>query len=270
MSVYINTYNQAGFVSETLDSVLSQKTNFSFHILVVDDASTDGTGEIIRKYVKRFPDRVSARIHKENYFRQGRRIIQLSWPYLFGDYIAFLDGDDVWTHPEKLERQILFMDRNPGCAVCQTLTEYWDEAGGESLGMFPGRRLRSRKLILDHLATGNFLQTSATMLRRICLPELPESFSSCPIGDYPLFALAARRGWIGTIPEAMVRYRVHSSNAWFGLDEEIRVKRFEKARNFVIGQLAEKDKYRWERALSGPRLPLWFRISRKMRSISFL
>lgn len=114
-SINCVTYNHAGYIRKALDSFLMQETDFQFEILVHDDASTDGTSDIIREYAKRFPDRIFPLIQEENQYSQGIDNISgaFNFPRARGKYIFMCDGDDYFLSPHKLERQVNYMEAHP-------------------------------------------------------------------------------------------------------------------------------------------------------------
>lgn len=236
VTVFVPTFNQAPYIATALESALSQETWFPFKILVQDDASTDGTREIVQDLAQRYPKHIELKLHSENQYSKGRRVIALGWPHFRGDYVAFLDGDDEWTDSTKLARQVEFMDAHPGCALCQTMTSYWDETRQQELNEFPIERFRCHAPGA-YLAEQNFVQTSATVLRLAALPTLPDDFDDISLGDYGVFALAACNGWIGYIPEKMVLYRVHDANLWTNLSDEVRIGRTNDLRRYLLRHL---------------------------------
>jgi glycosyltransferase involved in cell wall biosynthesis len=260
VSVAIQTFNQAPYVRRMLDSVLAQETDFAVQAVVHDDASTDGTREIIKSYAAAHPDRIEPLLQDENQFSQGRRIFPLIWPHLRGEYIAMLDGDDMWTDPRKLAVQARFLDDNPRCALCQTRSAYVNDATGEKIRSFPPPHRSRRRHRLDDLAAGNFIQTSAVMFRAAALPEgLPEGFDDLPFGDYALFALLARRGWIGLIDEEMTLYRIHQSNYWVNRAKTDTFEPTQKVRAFVLEHLDPRDREPWREVLGLTPPPRSFR-----------
>lgn len=117
VSVVVLTYNHARFIRQALDSILMQKTDFRFEILVGDDASSDGTQEILRDYQRRYPERFRLWLREQNL-----GCTHNSYELLVsaqGDYIAACEGDDYWTDPNKLQKQFDFLEAHPeyvGCA----------------------------------------------------------------------------------------------------------------------------------------------------------
>ena len=119
VSICTVAYNHAPFIRQCMDGVLMQKTSFSFEHLMHDDASTDETAEIIREYEARYPDIIKAIYQTENQFSKG---VQIWSKYMFpnarGKYIAMCDGDDYWTDPLKLQKQVDFLETHPDYAMC--------------------------------------------------------------------------------------------------------------------------------------------------------
>ena len=119
ISVCITTYNHEKFISQALDSVLMQKTDFDFEVLVGEDDSPDNTRDIVKKYARRYPDKLRLFLNdrKNVIYINGRPTGR--WNFINnirhakGEYIALLDGDDCWTDPNKLQVQVDFLENNP-------------------------------------------------------------------------------------------------------------------------------------------------------------
>lgn len=116
VSVLITTYNQKKYIKEAINSVLSQKTEIPFEVLIGDDASTDGTDGIVRQYEKQFPNKIHAICRSENLGASANffDLLQLAQ----GEYIALLEGDDFWTSNQKLEQQVRVLEQNPNISAC--------------------------------------------------------------------------------------------------------------------------------------------------------
>ncbi len=250
--VGIFTFNHVRYVRQALDSVLAQRTDFEFDIVVHDDCSTDGTREIVAEYTAAHPGRLRAILQDENQFGQGRRVVLLLMAAMAGEYYALLDGDDFWNDPRKLQVQADFLDANPACALCQTQTVYYNEAADRSEAIFPPRHLRGRRMECADLAFGNFVQTSAVMFRAGALPEFPPAFNALKVGDYALFALLAQAGWIGNIGRPMATYRIHSSNFWVNRPREARVEATREVVQFLADHLRPELRPPWAEAAGRP------------------
>ena len=114
----MSAFNHESFVAEAIESVLNQ-TYSNIEFLVADDASSDGTAEVMRKYSKHFA--------KELYFKEnkGDRMPDLK-PYIRGKYVALMNSDDIWE-PDKIATQVQYMEEHSDCGVCLTWCQYVDE-----------------------------------------------------------------------------------------------------------------------------------------------
>lgn len=120
VSVCCITYNHSKFIGQALESFLNQNTSFSYEILVYDDASNDGTRDILKEYELKYPQIIRVFYSSENQYSQGVRLLNLRYnlPRARGKYIATCDGDDFWTDPMKLQKQVDFLDSNPEVVMC--------------------------------------------------------------------------------------------------------------------------------------------------------
>src|SRR5690554_3228117 len=114
LSICCITYNHENYISQAIEGFLAQKTSFNFEIIIHDDASTDATASIVKKYEQEHPNLIKAIYQKENQYSQGIK----PWPnFVFpitrGKYIALCEGDDYWTDPYKLQKQVDFLEANP-------------------------------------------------------------------------------------------------------------------------------------------------------------
>lgn len=114
VSICCLTYNHSPYIGQCIEGFLMQKCNFNFEVLIHDDASTDGTSEIIQKYQEKFPKIIKPIVQTENQWSNGKRLnIRFNFPRAQGKYIALCEGDDYWTDPLKLQRQVDFLENNP-------------------------------------------------------------------------------------------------------------------------------------------------------------
>ncbi len=117
LSVLFIPYNPEEYIRQSLDSVLAQKCNFDFEIVVGEDCSTDHTRDILREYDEKYPGRFRLLFREKNFGRPTMNVYDTGM-HCTGDYIAFLEGDDYWTDENKLQKQVDFLDQNPGYMGC--------------------------------------------------------------------------------------------------------------------------------------------------------
>lgn len=219
VSVCCITYNQQSYIRDALEGFLSQKTDFSWELLIHDDASTDGTARIIREYADRYPDRIFPILQKENQYSQGLTNISgtFNFPRARGRYIAMCEGDDYWTDPNKLARQVAFMEAHPDCSLCFHSAQV--EVQGRALTErqmrpYRGDRRVSPEEIIDK--TSGY-PTASLLFRREMVKQLPDFYVQAPIADIPLQLLAAARGWAYYMDEPMCVYRLGGAASWTAL-----------------------------------------------------
>ena len=121
VSICCLTFNHVSYVLQALDGFLMQKTSFDYEIIIHDDASTDGTQEIIKAYQENYPEIIKPILQSENQYSKGiKPIFKYVFPRAQGKYIAMCEGDDYWTDPLKLQKQVDFLERNLDCSFCFT------------------------------------------------------------------------------------------------------------------------------------------------------
>lgn len=127
VSVCCVTYNHASFIRKCLDGFLMQETTFPVEILIHDDASTDGTVEIIREYTAKYPDKIFPLYEEDNKYSNGYagKIDLFNYERARGKYVAYCEGDDYWTDPLKLQKQVDFMEAHPDYSVCWHRCKQW-------------------------------------------------------------------------------------------------------------------------------------------------
>lgn len=221
VSVVCITYNHAGFIRQALDGFVMQKTDFDFEVIVHDDASTDGTADIIREYADKYPDIIKPILQTENQWSRNASIFHdFLWPNIRGKYVAYCEGDDYWTDENKLQKQVDFLDATPDCAVCfHPVIRKWEDNSRPD-EIIPSCKDRFNKTCLDinHLRKRNFMATCSVMYRW-CLAGCEERFPRGILpGDWYLHMLHAQTGNICMLPDVMGVYRKHAGGIWFGVD----------------------------------------------------
>jgi glycosyltransferase involved in cell wall biosynthesis len=226
-SVSLITYNHAPFIAQAIESVLMQQTEFEFELLIGEDDSTDGTREIVKSYQAKHPDKIRLLLNdrKNVVYVNGKPTGQ--WNFVNnirntrGQYVALLDGDDYWTSPLKLQKQVAFLETNPDCALCFHNVRILDESDPGRLDLHHAGPMRGR-YDLEDLLTGNFMHTCSVVFRARLFDDFPAWIFKCAMGDWPLHVLNAQHGRIGYLDEVMGVYRKHSGGVWSG-QERLRI-----------------------------------------------
>ncbi len=116
VSVLVVTYNHENYIVQAIDSILAQEVNFDYEILIIEDCSTDRTRSIVLDLQAKYPERIRLSLAEQNECSNKRFATEfLASP---AEYVATLDGDDYWTSPHKLQKQVDFLDAHPECAIC--------------------------------------------------------------------------------------------------------------------------------------------------------
>lgn len=217
LSVDVITYNQKDFIRKCLDSILMQKTNFAFEVLIHDDASTDGTADIIREYEAKYPHIIKPIYQTENQFSKGVGVSKkFNFPRVKGKYLAICEGDDYWTDEYKLQRQVDFLESHPDFAVCFHPVKVVWEDHSQPDSIFPTPKYRFNKTVLElsDLLKRNFIQTNSVVYR--WMGNETEAPSGILPGDWFLHLMHAQCGKIGFLPEVMGVYRKNQGGIWTG------------------------------------------------------
>ncbi len=224
VDVCMVVFNHERFCRESIKSVLAQKTDFSVHILVGEDCSTDGTRKILLEYQRLFPERIRLFLSTQNLgivTGNGRLNFLRLLDACRGKYIALLDGDDYWTDPHKLQKQVDYLEAHPECSSVFSRACYVDENGKEAkfngASLFGPPRVKPVYRTTDLLGDGNFIPTGTLLFRRECVDGLPDWFSCFRVGDWPLNVLNAGSGPIGFIDAVTAAYRVHGDSFYNAL-----------------------------------------------------
>lgn len=125
------TYNHEPYIRQCLEGFVMQKTNFRFEAIVHDDASTDGTAAIIREYAEKYPDIIKPIFQTENqYSKHDGTIRRILNEHTHGKYVAMCEGDDYWTDPLKLQKQVDFLESNRDYVFCCTRYKIFEQETG--------------------------------------------------------------------------------------------------------------------------------------------
>lgn len=204
VSIFMLTYNQEDFIGQTIESVLNQKTNFNYQLVIGEDLSNDSTRAICEKKARQFPDRIKLLPSNERLGLINNFIRTLK--ACDGKYIAVCDGDDYWTDSLKIQKQYDFLESNPDYAIVYTGLR----------NLYPSGEFREKRwsnikgpLTFDELIFGNFIPSvTAFYLNKHGKEEIPTWTDQFPYGDWPVYLWLTRNGdKIGYIDEITGVYR---------------------------------------------------------------
>jgi glycosyltransferase involved in cell wall biosynthesis len=215
VSVLITAFEHERYIGRALEGVLEQR-GVPFEVLVGDDSSSDGTRAVIERYARAQPELIRTFFPERNLGHGGRALFGELLARARGELVAGLDGDDFWTAPDKLRRQVAHMDARPGCAMCfhDVLCHYEDGSRPDARFTGPGPE---RQLGVPELLDGCQIGSCAPLFRREAIHPLPGWYHDLPWGDAPLYVLAAARGTIDYLPDVMGVYRIHDRGMYRGL-----------------------------------------------------
>jgi glycosyltransferase involved in cell wall biosynthesis len=210
VSVCTVTYNHAPYIAQAIESVLMQRRpGLEIEMVIGEDVSTDNTRSIVADYARRYPEIIKPIFHERNVGAGNNSLACLN--ACTGDFIAALEGDDYWTDPHKLQKQVDFLESHPDYTLCfhNVRIEKAGIAGGV---LYNSVNQATTTSALD-LAIRNYIATVSCVYRRI-LTEIPAWFAVVPAGDFSLSMMHARYGKIGYLPDVMAVYREHAQSSW--------------------------------------------------------
>jgi glycosyltransferase involved in cell wall biosynthesis len=220
VSICIVTYNHVNYIKECLDGILMQKTTFPFEIILGEDESDDGTREICIDYANRFPDTIQLFLRSRedviyiNGNATGRFNMVENLKAARGKYIAICEGDDYWTDPLKLQKQVDFLEKNGGYAICAHNVNELNTFTG-LVAIKPGKT----KLIdynLDNYIINNKTPTCSLVFDKKYLKldiGFPEWFCKVNFGDWAIVLMILKNSGklCAVLPDVMGTYRIHAN-----------------------------------------------------------
>lgn len=234
VSVLVTTYNHAPYIEQCLDSILRQKTNFPFEIILGEDGSDDGTQEICKKYASAYPSliRLSIRDQAKKVFLYGRATgkynLLCTLQEATGEYLAFCDGDDYWTDDLKLQKQVDLLDTQRSYSFCAT----------DRMTLKDGEIKRDERLKAAFDASGNqpieinknnffspyLVKTNVILFRRSALDFNLLKVYFKEVKDTFIYFMLLDHGKGIIQPWMTSVYRIHPGGRWSSIN------RFQKAR----------------------------------------
>ncbi len=216
-SVCCTTYNHEKYLSRCLESLVSQKTDFDYEILVFEDKSTDGTKEILAQFANEYPEKIIPLYQEENRYRKDVHVFENHvFPLVRGEYIALCEGDDFWTDENKLQKQADALDAYADCKLCVHKTVLGDEDGNFLGGYLPPIDYDTGIYKTDEFLKMGYLHTTSYAFRASDLEGYLKTglYKTADVFDVPLLNYFAMLGSVYYFNETLSCYRVGRKNNW--------------------------------------------------------
>ncbi len=230
ISICCLAYNHELYIRECLDGFMMQKTDFPFEVLIHDDASVDGTANIIREYEAKYPDIIKPIYQTENQYSKGVGVTKVyQFPRAIGKYIAMCEGDDFWTDPYKLQKQVDLLENNSEYSACATQSQVIYHNKETLPRLFTNLFTKDTIINVIDLATiGCFFHTATIVFRTENIRNIPQSLDVLS-GDKIVFFLNAMKGPIYWMSDIMSVYRKNDA----GISSIVSYQKMKKDLNLI-------------------------------------
>ena len=222
LTVICSTYNHESYIADAIKGFLIQKTDFPFQVIIHDDASTDSTADVVRFFEKRFPKIIKGIYQEQNLYSSGVSRFSYIRPLLKGEYLAICEGDDYWTDPLKLSKQVRFLEDNP--AYVMTFHNH-DELSDEGVISETSKKQVwwKRDFSSDEMIRGEaHIPTLTRVLRRSAWEFPPERYRVAH-GDRFSITMLGLHGHAKYMPDVEPAvYRRHGAGMWSGANQSTR------------------------------------------------
>ena len=250
VSVDMITYMHEAYITQAIEGVLMQETNFEYELIIADDCSPDNTEEVVRNIIATHP-----KGHIIKYFRHEKNMGMhangdFALQKCHGKYIALCEGDDFWTDRLKLQKQVDFLENNREYSLCFHPVEFLHKHNIKTFSLKLSENIKNFT-ILD-LAENNFIFTSSVVFKSDSF-SMPVWMQYSPVGDYPMYMICAKNGLLAYLPHYMSVYRLNTGiwstksykyqiiNLIFALN--LLIKNFYEDKNVVFKLESQKNKY---------------------------
>lgn len=216
LTILCVVYNHKDYIRRTIESFLNQKTEYKYEILIHDDASTDGTIDILKEYEKNYPDIIKVFYEQKNKYREKKlkdELYNIVENYAKGDYLAWCEGDDYWIDNYKVQLQLDYLENHRDCVMTAHNGICYDCRTGEmqAIDGFDEDKDVSMQEILIH-KKNCFPTASMIMKKNMFIMDKP--FNECSIGDWTLMIYCATKGKIHYFNRIMSVYRYMTAGSW--------------------------------------------------------
>lgn len=233
VSVICLTYNHKKYIRDALEGLVRQKTSFPYEVIVHDDASTDGTSEIVKEYAIKYPEIIVPIIQIENQYSKEKGITNTYIkPRVIGKYVAWCEGDDLWISSDKLQRQVDFMETHPEYSYCVHHIRYHDiQTNSDTI--IPKDPIERDYSADEIIRGGAIFQLSAVLMRTNIWRDKPSCFYAKGFGDVQLYIYGALIGKCHVFSEVMSQYN-HGTEGSYTL---------RSAKSDILSKIAHEQEY---------------------------
>lgn len=209
VSVHVITYNQEKYLSQTIEGILNQRTDFDYKIYISDDCSKDSTLEIALDYQLKNPDKIEVFSNEIN-LGSIENFANL-FKYCRGEYIAICEGDDYWCDQNKLQMQYDELQINKD--VIASLHNAWVSIGGVYTSKFTHADM-SNVINTSELLNSNSFAMATIFFRKTDVISMVDFLKKSPFGDWALLIWLSNKGRISYFDKCSSVYRVHDEGIW--------------------------------------------------------
>ena len=223
VSICCTAFKHEKYIRQCLDGFVMQKTDFKYEVIINDDASPDGTANIIREYEAKYPDIIKPIYQTVNQYSIDSNVtFNIIFPRVKGKYIALCEGDDFWTDPLKLQKQVDALEANPDCHMCVCKVKRVSEDGENVVGYCPSFPLEegvlSSDIFLNHIFREYSFHTSCYLFRSKDIwnytHPVPKFRQVCPVGDEAYMLYFGQLGNVYYLADEMSCNRRGSIDGW--------------------------------------------------------
>lgn len=273
VDVLVTFYNQENYVDRTLQSIIKQKCNFLYRIIIGDDGSSDSTINKIRKWKEKYPDIISYEIMPRNQnekyiggFRASQNRLNLL-KKVRAEYFIFLDGDDYFSDQNKLQKEIdiLNYEVNQDCIACAHRIKAVNESG--KTYYYPTQNLKAGKYSVEKYWSDLYFHTDTLVIRSSVISKIDFNLVNNHFNDNMITYLVFQYGKIYYLPEIMAVYCLTGDGIWTGGKQLVNY-----IRNIMLYDLCVKINSGLERQSGNRFLASWVGVfkTRKVISRNFL
>jgi len=250
VSVLMLVYQHAEYVAQAIDSVLSQRCDFDFELLIIDDASSDASGQICAQKAQQYSHQIRFIQNQQN--KGMHASFEKIWNASQGEHIAFCEGDDYWTDTSKLAQQVAHLEANQSLNLIGAVTTIisQDQHGDWQQQGTVQPPVRKEVYSFSDLIVHYNFHFSSVVLRKSTV-QFPDWFNTVYCVDRPIYLLATQSGDAGFIDKSMSCYRLHDQGNWSSLDHKKKAQQSQHLFNTMAAFFPKDFRLKFKRTLVG-------------------